>query len=152
MKYITILTLILGTALMGCEARIQTEPVYATTRPAPPPPPVTTTRPERPPPQAGWVTLAESYSADSERQFINLLGRGGEFRRLRIEGVRGEPMITRIAIEYMDRDMQVVDLNERLSRGEDEVIQLHGRGQRINRIIVYTDPVRGRGRYTVYGT
>lgn len=150
MKYITLLALILGSALMGCEARIQTEPVYSTTRP--PPPPVTTVRPDRPPPRAGWVTLAEAYSADSERQFINLEGRGGEFRRLRIEGVRGEPVITRVAIEYMDRDMQIVDLNERLSRGEGEVIQLHGRGQRINRIIVYTDPERGRGRYTVYGT
>ena len=46
----------------------------------------------------------------------------------------------------------VVDVNERLSRGEDEVIQLNGRGQRINRIIVYTAPERGRGRYTIYGT
>jgi hypothetical protein len=145
-----------GATLAGCEAQLRTEPVYATTQPPPPP----ASQPYQPAPpavqpapvQPGWVTLADAYSADSERQFINLLGRGGEFHRLRIEGVRGAPVITRVAIEYMDRDMQVVDLNQRLSRGEDEVIRLNGRGQRINRIIVYTDPARGGGKYSVFGT
>jgi hypothetical protein len=140
MMRITLIVVIVGSALMGCEAQIRTVPA------GPVVPPQATLQPA-----PGWVMLAEMYSAESGRQFINVLGQGGEFRRLRIEGVRGKPVITRVAIEFMDRSMQVVDLNAQLWRGEEEEIRLYGRGQRINRIIVYTDPMHG-GMYSVYGT
>jgi hypothetical protein len=96
-----------------------------------------------------WTPIARSYSTSSDRQFIKL--RGEPFSKIRIEGVRGRPVIQKIAIEFMNRTTQAVDLDMELRRGTGEVIDLHGRGdRRINRIIVYTDP-RYRGSYTIYG-
>src|ERR1043166_9435103 len=50
---------------------------------------------------ARWVPLARGYSAQSDRQFINV--GNGRFRKLRIEAVRGEPLVTKIAIEFADQ-------------------------------------------------
>lgn len=97
-----------------------------------------------------WVPLAWRYSADSNRQFINLRGRGGRFTKLRIEADRGAPVINQVAIEYLDGVTQKVRLDTRLPRGAGEVIRLNGRS-RIQRIIVYTEPGY-RGQYSVYGT
>lgn len=96
-----------------------------------------------------WVTLAYDYSGRSQRQFINLRGRGGRFSVLRIEGERGAPVINQIAIQYLDGDVQKVRLDARLPAGEGEVIQLDGR-RRIQRVIVYTHPGY-RGTYSLYG-
>jgi hypothetical protein len=95
-----------------------------------------------------WTPLARGYSAQSSRQFITV--RGGRYDKLRVEAVRGEPVIQKIAIEFRDGSSQAVDLDMRLSRGTGEVIDLNGRDRQINRIIVYTDP-HSRGAYTVYG-
>lgn len=95
-----------------------------------------------------WTPLARGYSSRSDRQFIPV--RGEAFRKLRIEGVRGRPVIQKIAIEFMNRSTQAVDLDMELERGTGEVIDLNGDVRRINRIIVYTDP-RSRGAYTLYG-
>jgi hypothetical protein len=95
-----------------------------------------------------WVPLARANSTNSDRQFIPV--RGETFRKIRVEGVRGRPVIQKIAIEFMDRTTQAVDLDMRLRRGSGEVIDLNGGVRRINRIIVYTDP-RFRGSYTLYG-
>lgn len=96
-----------------------------------------------------WRPLAEYYAAATGRQFINILGRGGRYDKLLLEGVRGAPVITRVAVEYTNRQMQTFDLGIRLRRGADEVIDLPGR-RRIHRIIVYTDPAY-RGAYSIYG-
>lgn len=97
-----------------------------------------------------WVSLVQSNpTSGSERQFVNVLGRGGALRRLVLRGERGAPMITRMGIEYSDRSVQTVELNVRLRRGDEERISLRG-NQPINRIIVYTDP-RDRGAYSIYG-
>jgi len=96
-----------------------------------------------------WVPLARGYSAHTDRQFIHVAGTG-RYRRVRIEAVRGEPVILQIAIEFADKTTQVVKYREALSAGTGEVIDLNGGDRRINRIIVYTDP-RSRGAYSVYG-
>jgi len=97
-----------------------------------------------------WVPLAERYSTQSSRQAINLRGEGGRFRQLRIESVRGTPLIHQIAIDYVnDPNTQVVKLNIRLPRGAGEVVRLNG-DRRIKRIIVYVDPRYG-GQYSIYG-
>lgn len=95
-----------------------------------------------------WMPLARGYSAQSDRQFIML--RGTRLSKLRIEGVRGAPLIQKIAIEFGDGSSQAVDLDMTLPRGAGEVIDLNGRTRRVNRIIVYTDP-RNRGSYSLYG-
>jgi hypothetical protein len=96
-----------------------------------------------------WETIARAYSAQSDRQFIPV--NGERFRRIRIEAVRGQPLVQKIVVEFMDRTSQAVDINERLARGQGEMIDLNGGERRINRIIVYTDP-RFRGAYSIYGT
>jgi hypothetical protein len=96
-----------------------------------------------------WEPIVEQSSATSQRQFINVLGRGGAYRRLLVEGVRGAPVIERIAVEFTDRQTQVWDVNRRLTRGSDYEIRLGG-PKRIHRIIVYTNP-QFRGSYSIYG-
>jgi hypothetical protein len=93
--------------------------------------------------------IVQGSSASSERQFHNVLGRGGRFGRLVVEGVRGAPVIERVAVEFEDRQTQVWDVNRRLTRGADEVIDL-GQRKRIHRIVVYTNPTY-RGAYSIYG-
>ena len=96
-----------------------------------------------------WVPLAQRFSTDADKQTIKLHGKGGRFSRLRIEADRGAPVINQVGIEYIDGSTQKVKLETRLPRGAGEVIRLNGR-QRINRIIVYTEPGYG-GRYSLYG-
>jgi len=96
-----------------------------------------------------WAPIIQQNSATNERQFINVLGRGGRFTRLLVESVRGAPVIQRIAVEFEDRQTQVWDVNRRLPRGADEVIELGGH-RRIHRIVVYTNP-SNRGAYSIYG-
>jgi len=96
-----------------------------------------------------WTPLATGYNARTERQFINLGGHGG-YRKLRVESVRGEPVILKIAIEFADKTSQAVEYRESLPSGTGEVIDLNGDVRRINRIIVYTDP-HSRGTYSIYG-
>ena len=52
-------------------------------------------------------------------------------------------------VEFEDRQTQVWDVNRRLPRGADEVIELGGK-KRIHRIVVYTNP-SNRGAYSIYG-
>ena len=96
-----------------------------------------------------WTPLAQGYSSRTDRQFINV-GGPGRFRKLRIEGVRGEPVILKIAIEFGDKTTQAIEYRGALPRGTGEVIDLNGDTRRINRIIVYTDR-NSRGAYSIYG-
>ncbi|MGH9889401.1 MAG: hypothetical protein ACREBE_27960 [bacterium] len=95
-----------------------------------------------------WMTLARAYTSQSDRQFIHV--KGQRLTKLRIEGVRGAPLIQKIAIEFGDGSTQAVDLDMRLARGAGEVIDLNGGARRVDRIIVYAD-TRSRGSYSLYG-
>ena len=132
--------------LLGCEAQVQSRPVYSTTQPGYAEPTVVERNPRF---RENWVTLADGYSAQTDRQFINLRGRE-PLRKIRVEAVHGSPVINQIAIEYMDGNTQKVPINARLPNGEAQVIDVN-HGQPINRIIVYADPRFG-GSYSVFGT
>ena len=95
-----------------------------------------------------WMTLARAYTTQSDRQFIHT--RGARLSKLRVEGVRGMPVIQKIAIEFRDGSTQAVDLDMRLPRGTGEVIDLNGGVRRVDRIIVYADP-HSRGSYSLFG-
>jgi hypothetical protein len=95
-----------------------------------------------------WVPLARAYNARTDRQFINV--NNARYRKIRIEAVRGEPVVTKIAIEFADQSTQAIELDGRLQAGAGEVIDLNGGVRRVHRIIVYSDP-NGRGSYSVYG-
>ena len=94
-----------------------------------------------------WVTLANNYSAQSNRQFIHV--DNGDFRRIRVEAVRGTPVIKQVAVEFNDvPNTQVIQMDARLTPGQGQTISLNGRD--VKRVIVYTDPSYG-GAYSVFG-
>jgi len=134
----------------GCAATVRTQPTYASHEPEP-------YRTERRPvreepinrPDSRWVTIADRYSADNDRQFIAV--NGGEFRKLRVEAVRGAPVIHKVAVEFVnDSNVQVIDFNARLRDGQGQNIDLNGGRRQIKRIVVYTEPGNG-GAYSIYG-
>lgn len=129
------------TSLAGaCTASVSSDPAYPRSGPGP--------RAERV--QTRWVTLADRYSADSNRQQIAIRGQDA-FRRIRIEGSRGAPVIKQVAIEFADtRDTQVIRMDERLAPGQGRTIDLNGGRRPVQRIIIYTAPEYG-GSYSVYG-
>lgn len=98
----------------------------------------------------GWTQLAPVQTARAETQQIMLNGNHQRLRKLRIQAVRGAPVVTRVTIDYMHREPQVVTVNSRVVRGDGAVIRIDPNA-RIQRIIVYTEPRYG-GAYTVLGT
>jgi len=149
MNRIALLVSIVSAGSLGCQASLQAgtaRPGYvAPSEPPPPPPPGPPRVSER------WVTLAESFSAATNRQFINVLGRG-EFQRIRVAATQGAPVINQVAIEYMDdTNTQVVKIDARVPPGHGQVIDLAGGRRQIRRIVVYSDPQSG-GSYAVYGS
>jgi len=94
---------------------------------------------------ARWMLVANAYSAETHRQYIDV--RGQVLDKLRIESVRGAPMLNQVAIFYLNGTTQVVKLGNRLPWGAGEVIRLNR--EPVGRIIVYTDPRYG-GAYSVH--
>ena len=97
-----------------------------------------------------WTQLAPIQTARNETQQIMLNGNHQRLRKLRIQAVRGAPVVTRVTIDYMHRAPQVVTVNSRVVRGDGAVIRIDPNA-RIQRILVYTEPRYG-GAYTVLGT
>jgi len=97
-----------------------------------------------------WVSLGNGYKAYNARQQI-AVDPNNRYRKIRIEGTSGAPMVTRVMVEFGNGQRQVVDLNERLNGGAGSVIDLNGDTRHIRRIVVQTDG-RSRGEYAVYGT
>jgi hypothetical protein len=97
--------------------------------------------------RGGWEPLADRYSTDSERQFIDPGPR--PLRRLRVEAVDGRPVIDQIAVQYADGTTQVI---HRPLRWRERVrdIDLNGGARRVNRVIVYAN-TRSQGTYSVFG-
>lgn len=98
----------------------------------------------------GWVQLAPVHKARTETNQIMLNGRHQRIHKLRIQAVRGTPVIYKVTIDYMNRPAQVVSLSSRVVRGDSEVIPIDPNA-RIQRILVYSEPRYG-GAYTVLGT
>ncbi|HEY5937374.1 MAG TPA: hypothetical protein VIU61_22155 [Kofleriaceae bacterium] len=98
----------------------------------------------------GWTQLAPVHTGRIQTQQIMLNGNHQRLHKLRIQAVRGAPVVTRVTIDYMHREAQVVPVNSRVSRGEGTVIRIDPNA-RIQRILVYTEPRYG-GAYTVLGT
>jgi hypothetical protein len=95
-----------------------------------------------------WQVLGRGFDARNDRQPINVSG--NRFHKLRLEAVRGEPKIDRIAIQFTDGTSQNVDVDDRLSAGAGDVIDLDNVGdRRIRRIVVFAEPST-RGLYAVY--
>src|SRR5688572_4980336 len=123
MTRLAIISLILGIA--GCEAGVQSRgAVY----PAYEPPPA----PHHRRAQARWVTLADGYSAQSDKQTIKVNGQDA-FNRLRVEAVGGAPVIRQIGVEYSSGATQKITVEERLAPGQARTFTLNG-GEPVHRI------------------
>lgn len=96
-----------------------------------------------------WTPIAESQYAHTDTQQILLYGNHPRYRALRIQAVRGAPVIKTITIQYINRPAQYVRLHHRVMPGSDEFIRLES-AARIQRVIVYTEGRYG-GAYTVLG-
>jgi hypothetical protein len=94
-----------------------------------------------------WTPIVARASARPDRTLIPVNGR---FRKLRVEGVRGEPTIARVTIEFGNGGSQSVELNASLPRGTGEVIDLNGDQRQIRRIIVEAAPGT-RGQFAIWG-
>ena len=60
--------------------------------------------------------------------------------RLRIEAVEGRPVIAKIGIQFADGSTQAVERPLNWNRRVFD-IDLNGHGRRVNRVIVYSNPV-----------
>ena len=99
--------------------------------------------------RARWNALGGAYNAQIDAQTIHLDGK--RYGKLRIEGLRGAPVIQRMQVTFANGGTQMVDLNMRLSSGVGEVIDLEGaRDRRISQIVVFSAP-RTSGTFAVYG-
>jgi len=96
-----------------------------------------------------WATLARANSTSGRREFW--IGQNNRYRTFRLEALRGDPMISKIAINFGNGETQVVQLGGSMPAGTGEVIDLQGRDRKVLRIVVYADP-RSRGTYAIYGT
>lgn len=96
-----------------------------------------------------WTRLVRANAASGRREFW--IGTQNRYRTFRLESLRGEPMIGKLAINFADGSTQIVPLNGAMPAGQGEVIDLQGRERRVTRIVVYADP-RSRGAYAIYGT
>jgi hypothetical protein len=96
-----------------------------------------------------WMPLTQLGGIRGERQFGPSIN-NNHFRKIRVEAVRGEPLITQVKIQFANDAVQVVDMNATLPSGSGEVIDLSGDIRQIRRVIVYTAP-QSRGTYMVYG-
>ena len=95
------------------------------------------------------VVLARRFAASSDRQFVNVLS-GARFHRLRIEAVRGTPFIHKVAVEFRDHHLQLIQIERPLgARGDRDFVSELDDGA-INRIVVYTEPTEF-ARYSIYG-
>ena len=82
-----------------------------------------------------WSVLGTRESAVPDNQFITVRD-GRSFSKLMLTAEQGNPVITKIAIRFMDEHVQVVPVNGRLRAGTTMKLFLEGR--QINQIVVYT--------------
>jgi hypothetical protein len=95
-----------------------------------------------------WVPITRGTTRAGRTDFF--LPTKQRYRKIRIEGTRGQSVIGQVAIEFGDGTTQVVNLNAPLPPGAGEVIDLTSDVRTVKRIIVDADQ-HSRGQFTVYG-
>ncbi len=96
-----------------------------------------------------WVPITRGNSRTGRTDFF-LPGKQ-RYRKIRIEGIRGEPVIAKVAIEFANGGTQLVYVNAALPVGAGEVIDLTNDVRTVTRVIVDTNP-QSRGQFAVYGS
>jgi len=89
---------------------------------------------------AGWVPLADHFTATGEHQLVTVGASAGRFHRLRVEGERGRPLLRSMFVRFTDGSSQDIRLDRVLRPGESMVYELDGGSREIAQIIVRTQP------------
>lgn len=93
-----------------------------------------------------WTELASATPAKYAREFITI---EGEYARLRIDAVKGRPMVEAVRVRFANGKQQTFRVGKRLGgKRSSHEIEL-GSARAIEHIVVVTDG--GRGSYAVYG-
>jgi len=73
----------------------------------------------------------------THREDFILMGNAGHVRTLQLRGVRGSTFVSKVTIEFMNEQAQLVNVSRHLSAGEALDIAIKGSGRGIKRIFVY---------------
>jgi hypothetical protein len=92
-----------------------------------------------------WQLLGVRESAVPVGQFITVAD-GRVFDQLKIRAELGAPVITKIAVSFMDGSTQVTNLGGQLDRGTTRTINLRHRA--VNQVVIYTAN-GSRGTYSI---
>jgi hypothetical protein len=88
----------------------------------------------------GMVPLTQPTrieNTQTDREDFILMGSAGHVRTLQLKGVRGSTFVTKVTIEFMNEQAQVVNVSRSLSAGAAINIGIEGSGRGIKRIFVY---------------
>jgi len=88
----------------------------------------------------GMVPLTQPTRIENtitHREDFILMGNAGHVRTLQLRGVRGSTFVSKVTIEFMNEQAQLVNVSRHLSAGEALDIAIKGSGRGIKRIFVY---------------
>ena len=88
----------------------------------------------------GFVALTQPTRIEhtqSNREDFLLMGNYGFIRTLQLRGLRGSTVVSKVTIEFMNDQAQVMNINQTLGAGSSININVQGAGRRIKRIFVY---------------
>jgi hypothetical protein len=92
-----------------------------------------------------WTLLGVRESSVADNQFITV-GDGRYFGQLKLRAEQGSPVITKVAVRFMDNSTQVINIGGRLDYRASMSLSLHRKP--INQIVIYT-AAGSRGAYSV---
>src|SRR5688572_26969548 len=73
------------------------------------------------PPVEGWVALGVPAYVSPSQRTLQISGSGGAIGQLLIKGVSGEPEISLVTVEFMDKSQKSVELHRRFVPGDGQV-------------------------------
>jgi hypothetical protein len=95
-----------------------------------------------------WAPITRGNARTGRTDFF--LPTRQRYRKIRIEAIRGEPVIAKVGIEFANGGTQVVYVNAALPVGAGEVIDLTNDTRTVTRVIIDANP-QSRGQFAVYG-
>jgi len=88
----------------------------------------------------GMVPLSEPTRIErtaTDREDFMFMGNAGHVRTLQLRGLRGSTFVTKVTIQFMNEQAQVVNVSRDLGAGGALNINIEGAGRGIKRIFVY---------------
>ena len=96
-----------------------------------------------------WVPVATPTPASHGTEHIIVGKDAGQFSQLRITAAKGNTVVKKVVVYFVDGAVKTVKMNERVRDTKVATIDL-GKPRAIDRILVTTE--KGKGEYAVYGS